>query len=50
MLALVRHQTRSKKQGILQIESEEVKKSLKKGQIIGLKVDKLVAVGDRVYK
>jgi hypothetical protein len=33
----------------MQIESEDVKVA-KKGQIIGLKVDKLVAVGDKVYK
>lgn len=33
----------------MQIESEDVKIA-KKGQIIGLKVDKLVAVGDKVYK
>jgi hypothetical protein len=33
----------------LQIESEDVKVA-KKGQLIGLKVDKLVAVGDKVYK
>jgi hypothetical protein len=35
---------RTKKQGILQIESEDVKVA-KKGQLIGLKVDKAVAVG-----
>jgi hypothetical protein len=39
----------SKKQGILQIESEDVKVA-KKGQLIGLKVDKIVAAGDKVYK
>jgi hypothetical protein len=33
----------------MQIESEEAKVA-KKGQIIGIKVDKLVAVGDKVYK
>ncbi len=33
----------------MQIESEDVKVA-KKGQVIGLKVDKLVAVGDKVYK
>jgi len=33
----------------MQIESEDVKIA-KKGQLIGLKVDKLVAVGDKVYK
>lgn len=33
----------------MQIESEDVKVA-KKGQIIGIKVDKLVAVGDKVYK
>ena len=33
----------------LQIESIDVKVA-KKGQLIGLKVDKLVAVGDKVYK
>ena len=33
----------------LQIESEDVKVA-KKGQLIGLKVDKLVVVGDKVYK
>ena len=33
----------------MQIESLDVKVA-KKGQIIGLKVDKLVAVGDKVYK
>ena len=33
----------------MQIESEDVKVA-KKGQIIGLKVDKIVAVGDKVYK
>ncbi len=33
----------------MQIESEDVKVA-KKGQIIGLKVEKLVAVGDKVYK
>ncbi len=33
----------------MQIESEDVKVA-KKGQIIGLKVDKLVVVGDKVYK
>jgi len=33
----------------MQIESEDVKVA-KKGQLIGLKVDKLVAVGDKVYK
>lgn len=33
----------------MQIESEDVKVA-KKGQIIGLKVDKLVAIGDKVYK
>jgi hypothetical protein len=33
----------------MQIESEDVKVA-KKGQLIGIKVDKLVAVGDRVYK
>ena len=33
----------------LQIESEDVKVA-KKGQLIGLKVDKIVAVGDKVYK
>ena len=41
--------TQSKEQGILQIESEDVKVA-KKGQLIGLKVDKIVAVGDKVYK
>lgn len=33
----------------MQIESEDVKVA-KKGQLIGLKVDKLVRVGDMVYK
>jgi translation initiation factor IF-2 len=33
----------------MQIESEDVKVA-KKGQVIGLKVDKIVAVGDKVYK
>jgi len=33
----------------LQIESEDVKVA-KKGQLIGLKVDKIAAVGDKVYK
>ncbi len=33
----------------MQIESEDVKIA-KKGQLIGLKVDKMVAVGDKVYK
>ena len=33
----------------MQIESEDVKVA-KKGQLIGLKVDKLVVVGDKVYK
>ena len=33
----------------MQIESEDVKVA-KKGQVIGIKVDKLVAVGDKVYK
>ncbi len=33
----------------MQIESEDVKVA-KKGQLIGIKVDKLVAVGDKVYK
>lgn len=33
----------------MQIESLDVKVA-KKGQLIGIKVDKLVAVGDRVYK
>jgi len=33
----------------MQIESEDVKVA-KKGQLIGIKVDKLVIVGDRVYK
>lgn len=33
----------------MQIESEDVKVA-KKGQIIGLKVDKIVKVGDKVYK
>ena len=33
----------------MQIESEDVKVA-KKGQLIGLKVDKIVAVGDKVYK
>jgi hypothetical protein len=33
----------------MQIESLDVKVA-KKGQLIGLKVDKLVAVGDKVYK
>jgi hypothetical protein len=33
----------------MQIESEDVKVA-KKGQIIGLKVDKIVVVGDKVYK
>ena len=33
----------------MQIESEDVKIA-KKGQIIGIKVDKLVVVGDKVYK
>jgi len=33
----------------MQIESEDVKVA-KKGQLIGLKVDKVVAVGDKVYK
>jgi len=33
----------------LQIESVDVKVA-KKGQLVGLKVDKLVAVGDKVYK
>ncbi len=33
----------------MQIESEDVKVA-KKGQIIGIKVDKLVVVGDKVYK
>ena len=33
----------------MQIESEDVKVA-KKGQLIGLKVDKVAAVGDRVYK
>jgi translation initiation factor IF-2 len=33
----------------MQIESEDVKVA-KKGQLIGLKVDKAVVVGDKVYK
>ncbi|MDE2027305.1 MAG: hypothetical protein KGK03_02045 [Candidatus Omnitrophica bacterium] len=33
----------------MQIESEDVKVA-KKGQLIGLKVDKVVSVGDKVYK
>ena len=33
----------------MQIESEDVKVA-KSGQLIGLKVDKVVAVGDKVYK
>ena len=33
----------------MQIESEDVKVA-KKGQVIGLKVDKMAAVGDKVYK
>ena len=33
----------------MQIESADVKVA-KKGQLIGLKVDKIVAVGDKVYK
>jgi len=33
----------------MQVESVDVKVA-KKGQLIGLKVDKLVAVGDKVYK
>jgi hypothetical protein len=33
----------------MQIESEDVKVA-KKGQLIGIKVDKLVAVGDKAYK
>jgi hypothetical protein len=33
----------------MQIESEDVKVA-KKGQLIGIKVDKLVVVGDKVYK
>ena len=33
----------------MQIESEDVKVA-RKGQLIGLKVDKIVAVGDKVYK
>jgi translation initiation factor IF-2 len=33
----------------MQIESVDVKVA-KKGQLIGLKVDKIVAVGDKVYK
>ena len=33
----------------LQIESQDVKVA-KKGQLIGLKVDKIVAVGDKVFK
>jgi translation initiation factor IF-2 len=33
----------------MQIESEDVKVA-RKGQIIGLKVDKIAAVGDKVYK
>ena len=33
----------------MQIESEDVKVA-RKGQVIGLKVDKIVAVGDKVYK
>ena len=33
----------------MQIESEDVKVA-KKGQLIGLKVDKIVAVGDKVLK
>ena len=33
----------------MQIESEDVKVA-KKGQLIGIKVDKLVAPGDKVYK
>ena len=33
----------------MQIESEDVKVA-KKGQLIGLKVDKIAAVGDKVYK
>jgi translation initiation factor IF-2 len=33
----------------MQIESEDVKVA-KKGQLIGIKVDKIVAVGDKVYK
>lgn len=33
----------------MQIESEDVKVA-KKGQLIGLKVDKIVLVGDKVYK
>lgn len=39
----------SQKVWSLQIESEDVKVA-KKGQLIGIKVDKLVAVGDKVYK
>jgi hypothetical protein len=33
----------------MQIESEDVKVA-KKGQLIGIKVDKMVVVGDKVYK
>ena len=33
----------------MQIESEDVK-GAKKGQLIGLKVDKIVGVGDKVYR
>ncbi len=33
----------------MQVESEDVKVA-KKGQLIGIKVDKLVHVGDKVYK
>jgi hypothetical protein len=33
----------------MQIESQDVKVA-KKGQLIGIKVDKIVAVGDKVYK
>ena len=33
----------------MQIESEDVKVA-RKGQLIGIKVDKLVVVGDKVYK
>ena len=33
----------------MQIESEDVKVA-KKGQLIGIKVDKIVGVGDKVYK
>ncbi len=49
-LTIIGHKTKFvQKVWSMQIESEDVKVA-KKGQLIGLKVDKVVAVGDKVYK